>query len=76
MNKRLLRSHMALHGDTNKSLAEYLGISAQSVCNKINEKGTEFTRKEISAISQKYGMDANMVDRVFFAEEVSDLDTE
>ena len=76
MNKKLLRSLMALHGDTNKSLAEYLGISTQSVCNKINEKGTEFTRKEMSGIIQKYGMDADMVDRIFFAEEVSDLDTE
>lgn len=76
MNKRLLRSYMALYGDTNKSLAEYLDISEQSVCNKINERRTEFTRKEISAISRRYRMDADTVDRVFFAEEVSDLDTE
>ena len=39
MNKELLRSVMVLHGDTNKTLAAYLGISEQSVCNKINEYG-------------------------------------
>lgn len=76
MNKKLLRGLMALHGDTNKSLAEYLGISEQSVCNKINEKKTEFTREEIQAIKRKYNMSADLVDLVFFAEEVSNLDTE
>ena len=40
MNKELLRSIMALHGDTNKDLAELLGITEQSVSCKINEKGT------------------------------------
>jgi antitoxin component HigA of HigAB toxin-antitoxin module len=75
MNKKLLRSLMALHGDTNKSLAEYLGISEQSVCNKINEKNTEFTREEINAIKRRYSMSADLVDLVFFAEEVSELDT-
>ena len=76
MNKKALRSLMALHGDTNKSLAEYLGISEQSVCNKINEKGTEFTREEISAIKRRYSMTPDLVDLVFFADEVSESDTE
>ena len=75
MNKKLLRSLMALHGDTNKSLGEYLGISEQSVCNKVNEKGTEFTREEIAAIKRRYDMSADLVDLVFFADEVSELDT-
>jgi hypothetical protein len=76
MNKKMLRSLMALHGDTNKTLGEYLGISEQSVCNKVNEKGTEFTREEIAAIKRRYDMSADMVDLVFFADEVSELDTE
>ena len=75
MNKKLFRSLMALYGDTNKSLGEYLGLSEQSVCNKVNEKGTEFTREEIAAIKRRYNMSADMVDLVFFDEEVSDLDT-
>lgn len=76
MNKKLLRSLMALHGDTNKTLGEYLGISEQSVCNKVNEKGTEFNREEIAAIKRRYNMTADIVDLVFFADEVSELDTD
>ncbi len=75
MNKALLRSLMVLHGDTNKSLANYLGISEQSTCNKINENGTEFTRSQIKAIARRYNMSADLVDLVFFADEVSNLDT-
>ena len=75
MNKKLLRSLMALHGDTNKTLGEYLGISEQSVCKKANENGSEFTRAEINAIKRRYNMAADLVDLVFFADEVSKTDT-
>lgn len=75
MNSSLLRSMMVLHGDTNASLAAFLGITEQSVCNKINEKGTEFKQGEIAKIKEKYGLDSDMVDRIFFATLVSNLDT-
>lgn len=68
MNGKLLRSIMVLHGDTNASLAEYLGITEQSVSNKINENGTEFKQGEIFAIKAKYNLDSDMVDRIFFAD--------
>lgn len=68
MNKELLRSVMVLFGDTIGSLAEYLGISEQSCCNKINENGTEFRKREIFKIKVRYSLDADMVDRIFFAE--------
>lgn len=67
MDKKLLRSIMALNGDTNASLAAYLGITEQSVSNKINENGTEFKQSEISRIKTRYGLDSGMVDRIFFA---------
>ena len=66
MNKELLRSVMVLFGDTNASLAEYLGISEQSFSNKINESGTEFRKREICKIKTRYGLDADLVDRIFF----------
>ena len=75
MNSKLLRSLMALHGDTNASLARFLGITEQSVCNKINENGTEFKLNEITKIKVKYDLDADMVDRVFFDKGVSKIDT-
>jgi CO dehydrogenase nickel-insertion accessory protein CooC1 len=68
MNAKLMRSVMVLHGDTNASLAEYLGITEQSVCNKINENGTEFKQSEIAKIKARYNLDSDMVDRIFFGE--------
>lgn len=67
MNKELLRSIMALHGDTNKDLAELLGITEQSVSCKINEKGTEFKQGEIAKIIDKYNLSPEQVDSIFFA---------
>ena len=66
MNKALLRSIMVLHGDTNKDLAKYLGITEQSVINKINENGTEFKLCEIRRIGMRYNLSSNDVDLIFF----------
>ena len=68
MNGKLLRSIMVLHGDTNATLAEFLGITEQSVSNKINENGTEFKQGEITKIKARYNLDCDMVDRIFFAD--------
>ena len=68
MSKELLRSIMVLHGDTNKTLADYLGITEQSLCNKINENGTEFKQREIRLIKVRYKLTADQVDLIFFAE--------
>ena len=68
MNKELLRSIMVLYGDTNKTLADYLGITEQSLSNKINENGTEFKQSEIKRIKIRYNLTADQVDLIFFAE--------
>ena len=67
MQKELLRSIMVLHGDTNKDLADCLGISEPSVSNKINENGTEFKQGEIRMIRDRYHLTSDQVDRIFFA---------
>lgn len=67
MNSKLLRSLMVLHGDTNASLAAYLGITVNSVSNKINENGTEFKQREISKIMRRYDLSAEQVREIFFA---------
>ena len=67
MNSKLLRSLMVLHGDTNASLAAYLGITENSVSNKINENGTEFKQREISKIMRRYDLSAEQVCEIFFA---------
>lgn len=68
MNKALLRSIMALHGDTNKDLADFLRISEQSLSKKINENDTEFKQGEIKLIKARYNLTADQVDLIFFAE--------
>lgn len=68
MNKELLRSIMVLYGDTNKTLADYLGITEQSLCNKINENGTEFKQGEIRLIRKRYNLTSEQVDLIFFAD--------
>ncbi len=66
MNGTLLRSIMVLNEDTNKSLADYLGISEKSVSDKINERGTEFRQGEITAIIRKYSLSDEQVRNIFF----------
>ena len=66
MNKELLRSIMALHGDTNKDLAVVIGRTEQSVSAKINENGSQFTQGEIAKIRQHYSLTAEQVANIFF----------
>ena len=65
MNSKMLRSIMILHGDTNKDLAKLIGKTEQSVSNKMNENGTEFTQGEIAKIKAKYNLTAEEVEAIF-----------
>ena len=67
MNKELLRSVMVLNNDTYVTLANALGISPQSVSNKVNENGTEFTQGEIKLIKNRYNLTPEQVESIFFA---------
>lgn len=67
MNSRLLRSVMVLNNDTNKDLADFLGISEVSVSNKINEVGTEFKQGEIALIKKRYNLSPEQVEEIFFS---------
>ena len=72
MNKNELEAMMKRHGDTGGSLAAYLGITRSTFSAKINETdGREFTQGEIIKIKQKYGLTADEIDTIFFAEKVS-----
>ena len=67
MNKEKLKSIMALHGHTNKDLADKLNLSEQSVTNKINEYRTEFKQGEIAKIKDIYNLTPEQVDAIFFS---------
>lgn len=73
MNKALLKSVMALHGDTAADLADCLGLSPQSVYSKTNEtklpsgRNAEFSQGEIRAIRDRYNLTADQVEAIFFS---------
>ena len=67
MDKQLLRSIMALNGDTQKSLSVYLGITEQSLSAKMNNHlGKTFSKSEIESISRKYSLSADQLVSIFF----------
>lgn len=68
MNANILRSKMKLFGDTNASLADAIGCSAQRLSAKINEtNGAEFTQKEIQAVKDRYKLTPDEMAEIFFA---------
>lgn len=71
LNERLFRSEMVLHGDTNKTLGEYLGIHPISLAKKIHENdGRCFDRKEMWQIKERYDLADDKFIDIFFAKAV------
>lgn len=72
MNKALLKSIMTLHGDTVNELADFLCLSPQSVYSKLNEtkmksgRNAEFGQGEIRLIRERYNLDAEQLESIFF----------
>lgn len=69
MNKNKFVSVMKLHGDTQESLAEAIGLSVQRMNAKINSTGgAEFTMSEIRAIKIRYSLKSEEIDDIFFCD--------
>ena len=69
MNKNKFVSVMKLHGDTQESLAEAIGISVQRLNAKINSTGgAEFTMSEIREIKIIYNLTCQEIDEIFFCD--------
>lgn len=67
MNKKRLRSEMALYGDTYLTLSGYLGVTPNTLSNKINGyKGSQFNQSEIVAIRERYDLTDSEVMQIFF----------
>ena len=71
MDKRRLRAQMALHGDSDTSLARYLGIARCTFSANLNENNREFTVREISQIMRRYSLGAEELLAIFFENKVS-----
>mgnify|MGYP003299169849 CR=1 FL=1 len=72
MNKALLMGIMRMHNDTQKDLADALGLSLSRLNAKINEKyGAQFNQTEIASIKCRYKLDDTQLNSIFFASIVS-----
>ena len=69
MKKNVFRSIMALHNDTQKDIADALGITEQTVSDKINGL-SEFKAGEIKLLIARYDLTPIQVDDIFFGEEI------
>ena len=65
MNGNILKAQMKLNNDTQNDLAEYLGISKTTLSYKTNGK-TDFSREEIRLIKERYDLEPDEVDKIFF----------
>jgi transcriptional regulator with XRE-family HTH domain len=65
INGKLLKSIMKLHGDTQESLSDYLGISFTTMNRKINGLN-EFVQSEIKSIALKYKLTTDEIKEIFF----------
>lgn len=61
-----LKCVLTLYGDTIADLAKLLNRTEQTIYNKINDNGTEFTRIEIAKIKDWYKLTMDEVDAIFF----------
>lgn len=72
MNSKELKIEMLRHNETGEHLAEFLGISRQTLSNKMCEKqNAGFTQKEIARIKEHYGLSNDRVVEIFFADYLS-----
>lgn len=74
MNKNELKAEMLRNGDNNESLAAALGISKVSISKKLNAK-KDFKQTEIRIIRERYRLTGDDLIRIFFAPQVSKVET-
>ena len=70
MNKSLLRSKMALHSDTLRTLSAFLGMTYSTLSEKINGRA-EVSQSQIMMIKERYSLTPVEIDDIFFTNEVS-----
>jgi hypothetical protein len=73
MDKTLLSSVMVKNDDTQRDLAEAMGMSLSRFNAKINEReGAEFTQNEMMFMITRYHLTNDEAMKIFFTKKVSD----
>lgn len=65
MNKNHFKSVMVLHGDTQKTVADALTVSEQTIGDKINGI-SDFKQSEIKTLIDRWNLTPAQVDEIFF----------
>lgn len=65
MDKNLFRAMYTAQGNTQKQVAEILGIAEQTLSAKVNGE-TDFKHSEIKTLIDRYGLTPEQVDAIFF----------
>ena len=68
VKRNLFNSKMALFNDNLTTLADYLGISRQTLSLKLDNK-SDFTQSEIKKIAIRYHLTPDEVNEIFFGDE-------
>lgn len=68
MNSKELKIEMMRHNETGEDLAKAIGISRQTLSNKMSaNNSSDFTQQEIARIKIHYSLDNDRVNEIFFA---------
>jgi len=68
MNKRELKAEIVRFGDNCGDLAEALGISRQTLSNKMSGNNAQFTQNEINTMKERYNLSPVRITEIFFSE--------
>ena len=74
LNKNELKASIARHGDRQEDLAAALGLTASGLSVKVTG-AVEFKRNEIELIILRYKLSPEELQRIFFADDVTQNDT-
>lgn len=69
MNKNAFKAVMIYHGDDQKAVADAIGVSPQTVSDKLNGI-TDFKQSEIQTLAERYKLTPAQVDEIFFGGEL------
>lgn len=70
MNRKELKSAMARYGDTQKKLAEAIGLNTSNLNSRINGH-VDFRASEIAVIKRRYGLSDTDTAVIFFTTDAS-----
>ena len=67
MNAVELKKIMLDHGESNRSLADFLGVRESTFSSKLHENGASFRKSEIQQIIERYNLTAEQIKNIFFS---------